>query len=247
MTSWIGLDHLQGTLVWLACTILLFAASTALNWRLRKTPLINPTLVTIAAIAAILICTGVPYKTYFKDVAILHYLLGTAVVALALPLYRNIRRLQDHCIRIGAALFAGSVASILVGLSVAILAHASASTVLSLAPKSATTAVSLEISRLIGGVPALTAALTILTGIIGAVVGPTCSIFCAFGNPRRAVWRWALPAMASRPRARLLRVKWPAALPDSEWCSTPSSRRCSSHRSSAWLDTGEARTPSSER
>jgi predicted murein hydrolase (TIGR00659 family) len=183
MTTWIGLDHLQGTLIWLPCTILLFAASTALNWRLRKTPLINPTLVTIAAIAAILICTGVPYKTYFKDVAILHYLLGTAVVALALPLYRNIRRLQDHCIRIGTALFAGSVASILVGLSVAILAHASASTVLSLAPKSATTAVSLEISRLIGGIPALTAALTILTGIIGAVVGPYVLDFLRIRQP----------------------------------------------------------------
>ena len=172
MTTLKGLVHLQGTLIWLPCTILFFAASTALNSGLRKTPLINPTLVTIAAIVAILIGTGVPYKTYSEAVAILHYLLGTAVVALALPLYRNIRRLQGRCIRIGTALFAGSIASILVGLCIAILAHASASTVLSLAPKSATTAVSLEISRKIGGIPALTAALTILTGIIGAVGGP---------------------------------------------------------------------------
>jgi len=172
MTTWKGLVHLQGSFIWLPCTILFFAASTALNTGLRKTPLINPTLVTIAVIAVILIATGVPYKTYFEAVAVLHYLLGTAVVALALPLYRNIRRLQGQCIRIGTALFAGSLASILVGLWVAILAHASASTVLSLAPKSATTAVSLEISRKIGGIPALTAALTILTGIIGAVVGP---------------------------------------------------------------------------
>jgi putative effector of murein hydrolase len=70
------------------------------------------------------------------------------------------------------ALLAGSLASIIVGLSVAVLAHASGSTVLSLAPKSATAAVSMEISRLIGGAPAVTATLTIMTGIIGAVGGP---------------------------------------------------------------------------
>jgi putative effector of murein hydrolase len=70
------------------------------------------------------------------------------------------------------ALVAGSLASIVVGLVVAIMGHASASTVLSIAPKSATTAVSMEISRLIGGAPAVTATLTIITGIIGAVGGP---------------------------------------------------------------------------
>jgi putative effector of murein hydrolase len=91
---------------------------------------------------------------------------------LALPLYRNARRLKGRCIGMAAALMAGSLASIVIGLSVATLAHASASTVLSLAPKSATAAVSMEIPRLIGGAPAVTATLTILTGIIGAVAGP---------------------------------------------------------------------------
>jgi putative effector of murein hydrolase len=103
---------------------------------------------------------------------VLHFLLGTAVVALALPLYRNLSRLQSRGVRMAAALLAGSAASIFVGLLVAVVAHASASTILSLAPKSATAAVSMEISRMIGGVPALTATLTILTGIIGAVGGP---------------------------------------------------------------------------
>jgi predicted murein hydrolase (TIGR00659 family) len=171
----IGLQKLfngQGAILWLPCTILLFAASSALYRRLNKAPLANPTLLTITAVALILIGTGVPYKTYFESVAILHYLLGTAVVALALPLYRNVRRLQGRCIGMAAALIAGSLASIGIGLSVAILAHASASTVLSLAPKSATAAVSMEISRLIGGAPAVTGTLTILTGIIGAVAGP---------------------------------------------------------------------------
>jgi putative effector of murein hydrolase len=158
------LVHQQGAILWLPCTILLFAASSSLYWRLNKAPLVNPTLLTIAGLVVILASAGVPYKSYFESVAVLHYLLGTAVVALALPLYRNVSRLKGRSMGMAGALVAGSLTSILVGLSVAILAHASASTILSLAPKSATAAVSMEISRIIGGAPAVTATLTILTG-----------------------------------------------------------------------------------
>ena len=164
--------HLQGTLLWLPCTIVLYAGSSALYRLLNKAPIANPTLLTIAALVLVLAWFGLPYQAYFDGVTILHYLLGTAVVALAIPLYRNADRLRGRCIAMIIALVAGSLASILVGLCVATLAHASASTILSLAPKSATAAVSMEISRLIGGAPAVTATLTIMTGIIGAVGGP---------------------------------------------------------------------------
>jgi len=164
--------HLQGAPLWLPCTLILYAGSSALHRRLDKAPIANPTLLTIAALAVVLTLAGVPYKTYFEGVAVLHYLLGTAVVALAIPLYRNVTRLRGRWLGMALALVAGSLASLFVGLFVATLAHASASTVLSLAPKSATAAVSMEISRLIGGAPAVTATLTIMTGIIGAVVGP---------------------------------------------------------------------------
>jgi predicted murein hydrolase (TIGR00659 family) len=166
------LVHLEGAVFWLPCTLLLFAASSWLYRKLNKAPVANPTLLTIAALVVMLVGVGVPYKAYFESVAIIHYMLGTAVVALALPLYRNVGRLKGRRMGMAAALVAGSLTSMLVGLSVAILAHASASTVLSLAPKSATAAVSMEISRIIGGAPAVTATLTILTGIIGAIAGP---------------------------------------------------------------------------
>ena len=166
------LPYLQGVLLWLPCTIVLYAGSSALYRRLDKAPIANPTLLTIVALVLILAYSGIPYKSYFEGVAVLHYLLGTAVVALALPLYRNASRLRGRYLCMALALIAGSLASIFVGLCVAILGHASASTILSLAPKSATAAVSMEISRLIGGAPAVTATLTIMTGIIGAVGGP---------------------------------------------------------------------------
>ena len=166
------LSAVEGPIVWIPCTIILYAACTALYQRLNKAPLANPTLLTIGGICVALLCTGTPYKSYFDSVSVLHFLLGTAVVALALPLYRNLNRLQGRCVGMGSALVAGSLVSILVGLAVVVSAHASASTILSIAPKSATAAVSMEISRLIGGAPAVTATLTILTGIIGAVAGP---------------------------------------------------------------------------
>jgi len=164
--------HLQGALLWLPCTIVLYAVSSSLHRRFNKAPIANPKLLTIAMLVLILICSGVPYKTYFESVAILHHLLGTAVVALALPLYRNADRVRGRYACMAVALVAGSLASIIAGLSVAALAHASVSTVLSIAPKWATAAVSMEISRLIGGAPAVMATLTIMTGIIGAVGGP---------------------------------------------------------------------------
>ena len=170
--------HVQGTVLWLPCTVLIFALSSALYQRLNKAPIANPTLLTIATVAAILFSADEPYQNYFEGVSVLHYLLGTAVVALALPLYRNVEKLEGRCASMAVALVAGSLASVLIGLSIAILGHASASTVLSIAPKSATAAVSMEISRLIGGAPAVTATLTILTGIIGAVASPyTLNLF----------------------------------------------------------------------
>jgi len=120
--------HLQGMLLWLPCTIVLYAGSSALYRRLDKAPIANPTLLTIIALVLILAYSGIPYKSYFEGVEVLHYLLGTAVVALALPLYRNASRLRGRYLCMALALVAGSLASIFVGLCVAILGHASAST-----------------------------------------------------------------------------------------------------------------------
>jgi putative effector of murein hydrolase len=162
----------QGTIFWLPCTLAIYALSIFLFRCSGKSPILNPTLLTIFGVALVLLASGVSYETYFRNVAILHYLLGTAVVALAIPLYRNLERLRGCGLGMACALVAGSFASILVGLAVAIVAGLSTSTILSLAPKSATAAVSIEISSLIGGAPAVTATLTILTGIIGAIAGP---------------------------------------------------------------------------
>ncbi len=162
----------QGPLFWLPVTLGLYAGATAAYRRAGKSSLLNPTLLTIAGVGVLLLALRTPHEAYFQSVAAIHYLLGTAVVALAVPLYNNLDRLRGRCLTMALALAAGSLASILVGVAVAVSVKASALTILSLAPKSATAAVSMEIARTIGGVPAITGVLTILTGITGAVFGP---------------------------------------------------------------------------
>jgi putative effector of murein hydrolase len=162
----------HGSMFWLPLTLAIYSGATVLYRRYNKASFLNPTLITIAGVASVILVWQVPYKAYFEAVSILHYLLGTAVVALAIPLYHNLNRLRGCWLTMSLALGAGSLASASVGIAIATLAGASTSAVLSLAPKSATAAVSMEIAGLIGGLPAVTGVLTILTGIIGAVVGP---------------------------------------------------------------------------
>lgn len=163
---------LQGPLIWLPATLAVYAAATALWSRHGKAPILNPTMLSIAAIGLGLLLSGVPCSTYLDGVAILNYALGTAVVALAIPLHRHVHLLQGRSLKLAAALFAGSITSVVLVLIIAKLAGAAPQTILSIAPKSATAAVSIEIARTIGGLPGLTAAVTILTGIMTAVLAP---------------------------------------------------------------------------
>ena len=172
-----------GTALWLPVTLAIYFAANETYRISGKKPLLNPTLLTIAALCALLIIFNVRYTAYFEAVRILHYLLGTAVVALAIPLHRNLQGLMRDWRAILVALLAGSLTSIVAGLTIARALGASPSTLLSIAPKSATTAVSMEIARGIGGIPAVTAALTILTGIIGAVLGPYILTWCGVHSP----------------------------------------------------------------
>ena len=150
----------------------------------RSIRLLNPTLLTIACVCGALIVLRVPYAVYLESVGVLHYLLGTAVVALAIPLHQNLKRLLGDLLPITLALVAGSITSLVCGLFIARALGASTSTMLSLAPKSATAAVSMQIAEGIGGVPAIAACLTIFTGIIGAVLGPYILTWTGVRSPR---------------------------------------------------------------
>ena len=173
----------SGQIFWLPITIAFYLAFRGLYERSGRTPFLNTTLFTVLAVVVALWLTGTSPQQYLDDVAIVQFLLGTAVVALAVPLHRNLTHLSGNLKVFLGTLLVTCATSTVIGLCIARSLGASASTLLSIAPKSATTAVSIEIANSVGGIPALTAFVTVLTGIIGAVLGPYVLSSCAIKTP----------------------------------------------------------------
>lgn len=156
-------------LLGLTITLLAYQAAFAIFKRSGGHPLANPVLIAMSLLVAFLMLTGTTYDTYFTGAQFVHFLLGPATVALAIPLYTHFRKVREMAMPIVLGLFAGSVTAIVSAIGVARLLGASLPTQLSLAPKSVTTPIAMGIAERIGGIPSLTAVMVIVTGIIGAV------------------------------------------------------------------------------
>lgn len=167
--DWLALHRPLGGL---ALTLGAYALGHALWQRGGRHPLLNPTLLGIAAVAGALLALHMDSGHYFEDARPVHLLLGPAVVALAVPLHRHLPALRARAGALAAALLGGSLCAIVSALAVAGWLGAAQPVLLSLAPKSATAAVSMAVSAEIGGLPALTAVVTIIAGIAGALVAP---------------------------------------------------------------------------
>jgi predicted murein hydrolase (TIGR00659 family) len=163
--------YLQTTpLFWLAATLGAFLAAEALAHALKRNPLANPVLIAVALVALLLRLTATDYQTYFNGAQFVHFLLGPATVALGVPLYRNLALVRANLAPMAAALLVGSFVAILSAVGVAAALGAPRVVLISLAPKSITAGVAMAVSEAMGGIPPLTAALVIATGIIGAIV-----------------------------------------------------------------------------
>ncbi|MHA6326399.1 LrgB family protein [Roseivivax sp. CAU 1753] len=157
-------------LLWLAVTLAAYVIADRIAEALHRHPVANPVLLAILLIAGILTVSRTPFATYFEGAQFVHFMLGPATVALALPLYDNLARVRRTLLPMLAALVAGSLTAILSALGIAWAMGMRGEALLSLAPKSATAPVALGVSEAIGGEPTLTAVLVILTGITGAIV-----------------------------------------------------------------------------
>jgi predicted murein hydrolase (TIGR00659 family) len=165
---WVYLS--QSPLLWLTVTLLTYAATDAVSLKTRRHPLANPVLHSLWIIGAFLLVTKTSYTTYFAGAQFVHFLLGPATVALAVPLYENRRRVAAAILPMLVALAVGSLTAIV---SVVLLAQAFGlprDIILSLAPKSVTAGVAMGISESLHADPSLTAVSVILTGIMGAII-----------------------------------------------------------------------------
>ncbi len=160
----------RSPLLWLTATILAYCLCDRISAALRRAPLANPVLMSMCLVGLLVRVTGTPYATYFDGAQFIHFLLGPATVALAIPLYQHRQMVMRSILPMACALIAGSVTALVSAVLIARLLGAPASVVTSIAPKSVTAAVAMGISGRLGGDPALTAVLVILTGILGAII-----------------------------------------------------------------------------
>ena len=158
-------------LLGLTLTLVAYQAAYALYRRAGFVPLLNPVLVAVALIVAVLFATRTDYRTYFDGAQFVHFLLGPAVVALAVPLAREWDGVRRLAAPIGGALVAGGAVAGGSAVAIAWALGASPATLLSLAPKSVTTPIAMGIADKIGGLPALAAVFAVTTGVIGATLG----------------------------------------------------------------------------
>lgn len=173
--------HLEETWQWLVgsplfgvtLTLLAYAVARRLWERTGRHAVLNSVLVAIVLAGGALVLLDVDYADYMAGGRLIAFLLGPATVALALPLHLEVRLARRAAVPVVLGILVGTAVSILVALGVTGLLGGDRELALSMAPKSATTPVSIALAEQAGGIPALTAVFTILAGVLGAVAGPT--------------------------------------------------------------------------
>lgn len=164
------MEFLENKFVLIALTFIVFLASKLLQRR-TGVALLNPILVSIIILIVILSCAGVDYETYAAGGEYIDFWLKPAVVALGVPLYRQLESIKKQMLPLLLAELAGCVVGIVSVVGVAELLGATKEVVMSLAPKAVTTPIAMEISAAVGGIPSLTAAVVVCTGIFGGMAG----------------------------------------------------------------------------
>lgn len=159
-------------LLHLTITVVAFQIASRIYRKGNLNPLLNPVLLSVVIIVAILLATGTDYGTYFDGAQFVHFLLGPATVSLALPLYRQLAAVKKSGLAIFASIVTGSIVASISAVLVVRFMGGSLEAIASIAPKSVTAPVAMGISQQLGGLPSLTAALVIVTGILGAMLGP---------------------------------------------------------------------------
>ena len=133
---------------------------------------IHPVLVAIALLVGFLLITNTPYATYFEGAQFIHFLMGPAIVSLAVPLFDHRERIRREFLPLILACVAGIVTAVISTVVLVRLLGGREDTMLSLVPKSVTTPIAMGIAEQIGGFPALAAGIVLITGAIGCILGP---------------------------------------------------------------------------
>jgi predicted murein hydrolase (TIGR00659 family) len=138
----------------------------------------HPLFMSAGTIIVFLLLTHIPYEAYQKGGDVLVFFLGPATVALGIPLYKNAKRIRSNLGSLLGGVTIGSVSAMILSAVLVWSLGGTMEMILTMMPKSITSPIALEISRQMGGIPELTAVLTVLTGLTGSMFGPSLLRFC---------------------------------------------------------------------
>ena len=158
-------------LTWLIITISAYKIGVFIYEKSGKNAFLQPIVIAYAIMLPILLVTQVPYKEYFSAVSMLHFFLGPATVALALPLYKNLKLIRAYFVPILITLVAGGIFTILSAVGILWLFGASKITMLSMTTKSVTAPITLITANDIGANASLAVGFVVITGLLGALIG----------------------------------------------------------------------------
>ncbi|MBV4420063.1 LrgB family protein [Clostridium tyrobutyricum] len=137
-----------------------------------KIPILNPLLISQTLIIIFLLRFHISFNTYNQGGQYITFFLTPATVILAVPIYKKLRLLKENALPIFVGISIGSVCGIVSTLILSRLFGLSKVIMDSMVAKSITTPIGIEISKQVGGIPAVTVAAIVLTGIIGSIIGP---------------------------------------------------------------------------
>lgn len=164
------MEFLQSELFIVAFTFLAFFLAQKIQKKVGSI-ILNPILLAILFIILFLTVFRIDYSYYHRGSQLINFFLKVAVVALGVPLYEQLEKIKKQAVHILVSQLVGCVAGVVSVVLIAKAMGASKEVIFSLAPKSVTTPIAIEISRTIGGIPALTASVVVVVGIFGAIFG----------------------------------------------------------------------------
>ena len=164
------MEILENKYLLLTLTFGAFALFKALQKRTGWV-LLNPILLTMFTVILFLKLTGISYETYQEGGKLIEFWLKPAIVALGVPLYLQLEMIKKQWLPILLSQLVGCLVGLVSVILIAKGLGASPEVICSLAPKSVTTPIAMEVSEATGGIPSLSAAVVILVGLFGAVLG----------------------------------------------------------------------------
>jgi predicted murein hydrolase (TIGR00659 family) len=160
---------LSTPILWLAATLLVFEGADRLSLRSGRHPLLHPVLLATPVLIVALMATDTPYPTYRDATQVLGFLLGPAVVGLAVPIWARRALIRRLAVPIWLSLIAGAITAVASAVGILSLFGAPREVLASIAPRATTTPVAMEVATQLGGVPALAAVIVLFAGVVGAM------------------------------------------------------------------------------